>query len=51
MLFPIQQPIANSKEEVAVKTESIVSEQQMTYPRKYWRKNKADAQDTSATSN
>jgi hypothetical protein len=44
----IQPPIANSKEEIssAAKTESIESEQQITYPQKR-RNNKADAQDTS----
>jgi hypothetical protein len=43
-----QQPVVNSKEEIsAAKTESIESEQQITYPQKR-RNNKADAQDTSA---
>jgi hypothetical protein len=45
-----QEPVVNSKEEaVEVKTESIESEQ-LTYQQKR-RKNKADAQDTSAISN
>jgi hypothetical protein len=45
-----QQPIVNSKQEVvaAAKTEGIESKQ-ITYPQKR-RKNKADAQDTSAIS-
>jgi hypothetical protein len=46
-----QQPVVNSKEEaVEVKTESIDSNQQLTYQQKR-RKDKAAAQDTSAISN
>jgi hypothetical protein len=47
----VQQPIVNSKEEVAsAKTESMKSEQQITYPQKR-RKNKVYGQDISAISN
>jgi hypothetical protein len=47
----VQQPIVNSKEEVALaKTEIMKSEQQTTYPQKR-RKNKVYGQDISAISN
>jgi hypothetical protein len=45
-----QQPVVNSKEEaVEVKTESMYSNQQLTYQQKR-RKDKTAAQDTSAIS-